>query len=76
MQSRGFTLFEVLVSLVILSVLILSLTKLYTNDDTIQTYYELQSIENSYIETHTITNTENIKDKNDVGECIRKNIYL
>lgn len=61
MKSRGFTLFEVLVSLVILSVMMLSLTKLYTGDDTIQTYYELQSIENGYIETHTITNSEKIK---------------
>ena len=41
--------------------MMLSLTKLYTNDDTIQTYYELQSIENEYIETDTITNSEKIK---------------
>lgn len=61
MRSRGFTLFEVLVSLVILSVMMFSLTKLYRQDDTIQTYYELQSIENGYIETYTIINTEKIK---------------
>jgi len=57
----AFTLFEVLVSLVILSVMMISLTKLYKNDDTIQTYYELQNIENNYIETKSINNSENIK---------------
>jgi len=61
MQSRGFTLFEVLVSLVILSVMMFSLTKIYTQDDTIEKYYELQNIENHYIETHTIKDSENIK---------------
>ena len=61
LKSKAFTLFEVLVSLVILSVMILSLTKLYTRDDSIQTYYELQSIENSYIETGATADTENIK---------------
>jgi len=61
MKSRGFTLFEVLVSLVILSVLILSLTKLYTQDDNIQTYYELQDAENKYIESSILITTKNIK---------------
>lgn len=60
MKTKAFTLFEVLVSLVILSAMLLSLTKIYTNDDTIERYYELQNIENTYIETNTITNTENI----------------
>jgi len=60
LKTKAFTLFEVLVSLVILSVMLLSLTKIYTNDDTIERYYELQNIENTYIETNTITNTENI----------------
>jgi len=61
MKSRSFTLFEVLVSLVILSVLILSLTKLYTQDDNIQTYYELQDTENKYIESSILITTKNIK---------------
>jgi len=61
MNKRGFTLFEVLVSLVILSVIMLSLTKLYREDNSLKIYYELQSIENSYIETQTVTNTKNIK---------------
>jgi len=61
MKTKAFTLFEVLVSLVILSVMMFSLTKIYTQDDTIEKYYELQSIENHYIETHTIKDSENIK---------------
>ena len=39
----------------------ISVTKIYTKDDTIQRYYELQNIENNYIETKTISNTQNIK---------------
>ena len=61
LRSRAFTLFEVLISLVILSVVIFSLTKLYTKDNSIERYYELQSIENKYIETKTIQSSENIK---------------
>jgi prepilin-type N-terminal cleavage/methylation domain-containing protein len=64
MQSRGFTLFEVLVSLVILSVMMLTLTKLYKQDDSLKIYYELQNIENNYIENKIILNSENIKFKN------------
>jgi len=61
MKPKAFTLFEVLISLVILSVMMISLTKFYTQDDTIQTYYELQSIENEYMETGSIKNSEIIK---------------
>ena len=63
-KSPSFTLFEILVSLVILSVLMITLTKLYKGDDTIKTYYELQNIENNYIENKTILNSENIKFRN------------
>lgn len=61
MSTKAFTLFEVLISLVILSVMMLALTKLYTKDDAIDTYYELQRIENNYIENKTIQSSENIK---------------
>lgn len=64
MQSRGFTLFEVLVSLVILSVMLLCVTKFCQKDESVQIYYELQNIENSYIETKTIQSTQNIKFNN------------
>jgi len=61
LNPKAFTLFEVLISLVILSVMMLSLTKFYTKDDTVSIYYELQSIENNYIENKTIQSSENIK---------------
>jgi prepilin-type N-terminal cleavage/methylation domain-containing protein len=61
MKSRGFTLLEVLVSLIILSVMVLSITKLYIKDDTIEVYSELQKIENYYIENKSIISSENIK---------------
>ena len=61
MKKKAFTLFEVLVSLIILSVMMISVTKIYTKNDTIQRYYELQNIENNYIETKTVFNTQNIK---------------
>jgi len=59
--NKAFTLFEVLISLVILSVMMLSITKLYRENETIQRYYELQKIENNYIENKTILSTTNIK---------------
>lgn len=49
-SSKAFTLFEVLVSLVILSVMMLLLLKMFSKDDNIQKYYELQKIENHYIQ--------------------------
>jgi len=71
MKSKGFTIFEVLVSLVILSVLMLSLINLYTQDDQIQTYYELQDAENKYIESSILITTKNINLK-----TIQKKIKL
>lgn len=60
-SKKGFTLFEVLISLVILGVVLASVSKLFVKNDDIKTYYELQKIENNYIETKTIQNSENIK---------------
>jgi prepilin-type N-terminal cleavage/methylation domain-containing protein len=62
-SKKGFTLFEVLISLVILGVVLASVSKLFVKNDDIKTYYELQQIENNYIETKTIQNSENIKFK-------------
>ena len=61
MNKNSFTLFEVLISLVILSVIISGISKLFVSDDTNQRYYKLQSIENNYIEHNSINNSENIK---------------
>ena len=52
-----------LISLVILGVVLASVSKLFVKNDDIKTYYELQEIENNYIETKTIKNSENIKFK-------------
>lgn len=61
MNKNSFTLFEVLISLVILSVVISGISKLFVSDDTNQNYYELQTIENDYIEQNKINSTQNIK---------------
>lgn len=60
-SKKGFTLFEVLISLVILGVVLTSVSKIFVKNDDIEIYYELQKIENTYIETKTIQNSENIK---------------
>jgi len=52
-SSKAFTLFEVLVSLVILSVMMLILLKYFIKDHSVQKYYELQKIENNYIQTQS-----------------------
>jgi len=62
-SKRAFTLFEVLISLVILGVVLASVSKLFVKNDDIKIYYELQKIENNYIETKTIQDSENIKFK-------------
>ena len=59
--KKGFTLFEVLISLVILGVVLSGISKLFVKNDDVEIYYELQRIENNYIETKTVQNSENIK---------------
>jgi len=61
MIKKSFTLFEVLVSLVILGVVLTFLLKLFSTNDNIDTYYELQTIENQYSETSTINQSEKIQ---------------
>lgn len=61
MNKNSFTLFEVLISLVILSVVISGISKLFVSDNANQSYYELQTIENDYIEYNSIKSSENIK---------------
>jgi len=59
-MKKGFTLFEVLVSLVILGVILLSIMRFYTKNNDIEIYSELQTIENIYTEHKTISNTQNV----------------
>ena len=61
MSKKAFTLFEVLISLVILGVVLASVSKLFVKNNDVEIYYELQKIENNYLETKTIQNSENIK---------------
>ena len=63
-MKKSFTLFEVLISLVIFSVLLLSLLRLNHKEDHLKTYYELQAIENKYIESGVISSSERIKLRN------------
>ncbi len=60
-KTQGFTLFEVLVSLVILGVMLSAMSRLHFANDSMEVFYELQSIENTYIETGEIVNSKNIQ---------------
>lgn len=62
-MKKGFTLFEVLVSLVIFAIVLSGIQKLFVDHDTIPTYYELQKIENNYIQTGTVIQSEKIQFK-------------
>lgn len=61
MKHKGFSLFEVLISLVIVGVMLLSLSGIFADDQNLEIYYELQEIENHYVQTQTILPSENIK---------------
>ncbi len=61
MNKNSFTLFEILISLILLSIIISGISKLFVNDDYNSKYNELQIIENNYIEHKVINNSENIK---------------
>ncbi|MEA3290042.1 MAG: hypothetical protein U9Q04_07680 [Campylobacterota bacterium] len=58
---KSFTLFEVLISTIILSITISLLIKISHEDNTNESYAQLQTMENSFIETNNIQNTQNIK---------------
>lgn len=60
-MKKAFTLFEVVVSLVILSVFLTTIFNIFSQDNFVETYYELQQLENEYIQNKTVTDTENIK---------------
>ncbi len=63
MSKTAFTLFEVLISLILFAIVLTTLSKIFIQNDDIEVYYELQNIENTYRETKTIQNSENIKFK-------------
>jgi len=61
LNKNSFTLFEVIISLIILSIVISSVVKLYTKNNSVKIYYNLEKMENEYITTKKVTNSDNIK---------------
>lgn len=60
MLKKSFTIFEILVSMVVLALVFSIIIKLFTTNDTVETYYQLQEMENQYNETRSINSTNKI----------------
>lgn len=60
-MKKGFSLFEVVLSFIILSIVIVNISKSFKNSDNIENYYELQKQENSFIEFRSVNSTHKIK---------------
>jgi prepilin-type N-terminal cleavage/methylation domain-containing protein len=61
LNTKAFTLFEVTISLVILSIALISLIRIDDHENSLSTYYKLQEIQNQYMENKIITQTQNIE---------------
>jgi Tfp pilus assembly protein PilV len=59
--KKSFSLFETLISLIILSIVISGFSVLFTTNISYQTYQELQKIENNFYLHNTVTNNGKIK---------------
>lgn len=62
-NKNSFTLFEVLISLVILSVVLLNINNIFLFSDTTQTYIELVEQENQFVQNGSVSDTSNLKFK-------------
>lgn len=60
-HKKGFTLFEVIIALVIFSVVLISLMRLNHQDNHLKIYYKLQNLENKYLETGVVESDDDIK---------------
>jgi len=60
-KKASFTLFEVLVSLIILSITISGISKLFKTSSDIEVYYELIDAQNNFAQFNFINDTKNIK---------------
>ena len=60
-KKNSFTLFEILISLVILAIVLSGIQKLFVNNNSISVYYELQKLENDFVSDEIIGETDNIK---------------
>jgi Tfp pilus assembly protein PilV len=59
--KKSFSLFETLISLIILSIIISGFSQLFKSNISYQTYKDLQSIENEFYQTNKVNNTDKIK---------------
>ncbi len=60
-HKRAFSLFETLISLIILSIVISGFSLLFTQNISYQRYKDLQIQENEFYQNATVTNTSDIK---------------
>ncbi len=60
-KKNSFTLFEILISLVILAIVMSGVQKLFVDNNSVSIYYELQELENDFISDKTVGETDNIK---------------
>ena len=61
LKTKAFTLFETLISLVILSITISGLVNLFSTSNSYQTYKDLQEQENNFYLKGTVTSNDKIK---------------
>ncbi len=61
MSKSAFTMFEVIISLVILSIVLSSILKLFTTQNNTKIYIELHHHQNNFTSTGKISDSENIK---------------
>lgn len=63
MSKKSFTLFEVILSLFILSITLGVVNRLFVNDHRFEEYKQLLNMENQFIKVNKIDNSENINFK-------------
>lgn len=60
MEKKAFTLFEVILSLFVLSITLTSVSKIFVKSDTYEIYNKLVVLENDFMERGTVENSYNI----------------
>ncbi len=60
-KKNSFTLFEILISLVILAIVLSGIQKLFVDNNSLSVYYELQKLENDFLSDKIVGETDNIK---------------
>lgn len=60
-MTQSFTLFEVIISLVLFSIVIPIIVNIYTTNNNIETYYNLQGIENNYAQSKKVIETKTLQ---------------